>query len=148
MTPHLLAFSIAHQYSRLARQQRGVFLEVAVAAGAVIAPHTRVYVDCASTYSVFGRQWAERLHLDWDSGEPLRISTAAGVFHARLHEVTLSLSLIDLEWTAWVAFAEWDSTPPSPARDVLGLNGFFDRFLVAIDDLEESIYLEPHFLSE
>jgi hypothetical protein len=44
-----------------------------------------------------------------------------------------------------VAFAEWDTVPPSPARDVLGLTGFFDHFLVGIDDIAEIIYLEPRF---
>jgi hypothetical protein len=83
------------------------------------------------------------LGLDWEAGELLKISTAAGIFPARLHEATISL--LDWEWKAWVAFAEWDTTPPSPARDVLGLNGFFDRFLVAIDDVMEILYLEPRF---
>jgi len=64
------------------------------------------------------------LGLDWEAGEPLTISTAVGAFRARLHEVTIYL--LDWEWMAWVAFAEWDTTPPSPARDVLGLSGFFE----------------------
>lgn len=31
------------------------------------------------------------------------------------------------------------------SRGVLGLTGFFDRFLVAIDDASETVYLEPRF---
>jgi hypothetical protein len=46
---------------------------------------------------------------------------------------------------SWVAFAEWDTYRSSPARDVLGLNGFFDHFLLAIDDPAETLYLEPRF---
>jgi hypothetical protein len=59
------------------------------------------------------------------------------------HNITLHV--LDYEWTASIAFAEWDTTPPSQARDVLGLTGFFDHFLVVIDDLTEIIYLEPRF---
>jgi hypothetical protein len=66
-----------------------------------------------------------------------------GVFFAHLHEVTIQL--LDFEWDARVAFAEWDTVPPSPARDVLGLNGFFDHFLAAIDDSAERLYPEPRF---
>jgi len=73
----------------------------------------------------------------------MKISTAAGAFYAHLHEVVIKL--LEFEWTAWVAFAEWDTRPPSKARDVLGLTGFFDHLLVAIDDLAETVYLEPRF---
>ena len=40
---------------------------------------------------MFGRQWADLLGLDWEAGEPLKISTAAGSFYAHLHEVTIQL---------------------------------------------------------
>ena len=80
------------------------------------------------------------LGLDWEEGDPMTIAIAVGTFQARRHEV--SIQMLDWEWTAWVAFAEWDTTPPSPARDVLGLTGFFDHFLVAIDDLSEIVYLD------
>ena len=53
--------------------------------------------------------------------------------------------MLEFKWAASVAFAEWDTMPPSTARDVLGLNGFFDRFLVGIDDTAEMLYLEPRF---
>jgi hypothetical protein len=138
-----LNFSSAYPYAHLARQQRGIFLEVTLATDAVITPEIRVSVDSASTYCVFGRQWADRLHLDWEAGDSLTINTAVGTFKARLHEV--AVHLLGFVWTAWVAFAEWDTTPPSSARDVLGLTGFFDHFLVGIDDISEIIYLEPRF---
>jgi Aspartyl protease len=100
-------------------------------------------VDSGSSFCVFGRQWADLLGLDWEAGDPIKLSTAAGTFYAHLHEVTIQL--LDFKWSASVAFAEWDTMPPSPARDVLGLNGFFDHFLVAIDDTAEMLYLEPRF---
>jgi len=141
VTAHLLPFSRAFHYGRVARGSRGVFVPIALAVDSLSTRIIDVRVDSAASFSVFGQQWADRLGLEWDTGAPLTIATAVGTFRARLHEVTIQL--LEWEWTAWVAFAEWDTTPPSPARDVLGLTGFFDHFLVAIDDLSEIVYLEP-----
>jgi hypothetical protein len=143
MNSHLLSFSVALSYGRLATVSRGVFVQIKLATDAIARHIIDARVDSASTYSVFGRQWADILGLDWEAGEPMVIATAVGVFYAHPHEVTIHL--LDFEWPAWVAFAEWDTTPPSPARDVLGLMGFFDHFLVAIDDQSEIVYLEPRF---
>ena len=112
-------------------------------ADAVITPEFRASLDSASTHCVFGHQWADLLRMDWDAGDPLTISTAVGPFRARLHEVTVHL--LGYEWTSWVAFADWETTPPLSARDVLGLTGFFDHFLVAIDHPAEIVYIEPRF---
>lgn len=143
MNPHVLSFSATFNYGPLARASRGVFVPVTLAADGASTWDIDVHIDSGSTYSVFGRQWTEMLGLDWEAGDPLTISTAVGIFQARVHEV--AVHLLGFEWTAWVAFAEWDTTPPSSARDVLGLIGFFDHFLVAIDDLAETVYLEPRF---
>ncbi|GEM_PF-434786 len=143
MTPQTLSFALSFDYGRLARLSRGVFVPVILNTGMVSAPIIEVRIDSRSSFCVFGRQWADALSLDWEAGDPLAISTAAGRFFAHLHQVTIQL--LDFEWVAWVAFAEWDTMPPSPARDVLGLNGFFDHFLAAIDDRAEKLYLEPRF---
>ncbi len=143
MTTHTFSFSATFPYGHLTRTSRGVIVQVTLAANATETISIEARVDSGSSFCVFGRQWADVLNLDWDSGEPLLISTAIGTFYARMHEVTIRL--LDFEWAAWIAFAEWDTLPPSSSRDVLGLNGFFDHFLVAIDDLAERIYLEPRF---
>lgn len=143
MKGQTLSFAEAFDYGRLARLSRGVFAPVILNTGSASTRIIEARVDSGSSYCVFGRQWADVLSLDWETGQPLMISTAAGAFYAHLHEVTVKL--LNFEWTTWVAFAEWDIMPPSPARDVLGLNGLFDHFLVAIDDRAEMIYLEPLF---
>lgn len=143
MNGRTLSFAAVFDYGRLARLARGVFAPVTLTAGAASTRIIEARIDSGSSFCVFGRQWADVLGLDWEAGERLMISTAAGTFYAHLHEVTIQL--LDYEWTVWVAFAEWDTMPPSSARDVLGLNGFFDHFLVAIDDRAEMIYLEPRF---
>src|SRR2546423_2216862 len=143
MNGQTLSFVAAFDYSRLARLVRGIFVPITLITGTASTRIIEAGVDCGSSFCVFGKQWADVLDLDWETGERLMIVTAAGSFQARLHEVTIRL--LDFEWAAWVAFAEWDTMPPSPARDVLGLNGFFDHFLVAIDDWAETLYLEPRF---
>lgn len=143
MNAHALEFSQAFNYTDLARYGRGVFLEVTLVANSHMTPTLRVRVDSAASFCVFGRQWANMLALDWEAGDPVTIGTATGLFSAYRHDITIHL--LDYEWTAGIAFAEWDTTPPSQARDVLGLTGFFDHFLVAIDDLSETIYLDPRF---
>jgi hypothetical protein len=140
---HRLLFTVAFNYSPLARASSGVLVPAILRAHGISTRMIRVRVDSASTYCVFGQQWALALGLDWGAGDPMTISTAAGGFVARLHNV--AISLLGWEWTTPVAFAEWHSTPPSPARDVLGLNGFFDRFLIAIDYQAEILYLEARF---
>ena len=143
MTTLLFSFSAAFYYGHLTRTARGVTVQVTLAANATETISIAARVDSGSSFCVFGRQWADVLGLDWEAGEQLMIATAAGTFAAHLHEV--NIQLLDYEWTVWVAFAEWDTMPPSSARDILGLNGFFDHFLVAIDDRAEMIYLEPRF---
>ena len=109
MNPHVLSFSTTFNYGPLARASRGVFVPATLAADTTSTWDIDVRIDSASTYSVFGRQWAQMLELDWEAGDPMTISTAVGTFQARLHEV--AVHLLGFVWTAWVAFAEWDTTP-------------------------------------
>jgi hypothetical protein len=143
MSAQTLSFSDSVPYGRREHAARSIVVQIRLSADTTVAWDVDARVDSGSSFCVFGRQWADLMGLDWEAGEPLEISTAAGTFYAHLHEVTIQL--LDFKWTAWVAFAEWDTMPPSPARDVLGLNGFFDHFLLAIDDTAEMIYLEPRF---
>ena len=116
MNAHSFVFSHAFNYAWLARYGRGVFLEVTLVANSHVTPIIRVRVDSAASFCVFGRQWADVLALDWGAGDPVIIGTATGTFSAYRHDITIHL--LDYEWTAGIAFAEWDTTPPSQARDI------------------------------
>ena len=70
MNAHQLSFSVAFNYGPWARASRGVFVPVTLATGAIPTEIIEVRVDSASTYSVFGRQWADILGLDWEAGPP------------------------------------------------------------------------------
>jgi len=56
------------EYSLYSHRVRGVSLPVALTAGDRAA-HLVVRVDCASTYCVLERPWAEYFGLTWDSGD-------------------------------------------------------------------------------
>jgi len=68
VTPHTLSFSVAISYRPLARTSRGIFLQLNLAADATSTWDIDVRVDSASTFSVFGRQWAEMLGLGLGGG--------------------------------------------------------------------------------
>lgn len=53
-------------------------------------------VDTGSSFCVFERKQAERLNLDVESGDLLRISTATGFFEAYGHELSLTVMGIEL----------------------------------------------------
>jgi hypothetical protein len=135
-------FLLTFEYSASARLIRGVYLPVTL----TVEDRTTslvIRVDCASTYCVLERPWAEYFGLTWDSGELIHIGTAVGGFQAYLH--ILGLQIDRFTWETPVAIAEFESLPGAIPRQVLGLIGFFDRFRVTIDDQDERIAIEPHF---
>jgi hypothetical protein len=130
------------EYSASARLVRGVYLPVTL----TVEDRTTslvIRVDCASTYCVLERPWAEYFGLTWDSGDLIHIGTAVGGFQAYLH--VLGLQIDRFSWETPVAIAEFESLPGAIPRQVLGLIGFFDRFRVTIDDQDERIAIESHF---
>jgi hypothetical protein len=127
------------EYSLYSHRVRGIYLPVTLTVGDRTA-HLVVRVDCASTYCVLERPWAEYFGLTWDSGDPVHIGTAVGGFQAYLH--VLSVQIDRFSWETPVAIAEFESLPGAVPRQVLGLIGFFDRFRVTIDDQDERITIE------
>jgi hypothetical protein len=119
-----------------------VYLPVILTVGDQVA-HLVVRVDCASTYCVLERPWAEYFGLTWDSGDPLHIGTAVGGFQAYLH--VFGVQIDRFRWEAPVAIAEFESLPGAVPWQVLGLIGFFDRFRVTIDAQDEHITIVPRF---
>ena len=130
------------EYSAYTRRVRGVYLPVILTVGDQVA-HLVVRVDCASTYCVLERPWAEYFGLTWDSGDPLHIGTAVGGFQAYLH--VFGVQIDRFRWEAPVAIAEFESLPGAVPWQVLGLIGFFDRFRVTIDAQDEHITIVPRF---
>ncbi len=95
-------------------------------------------IDTGSSYCVFERKHAERLNLDVESGEEIRISTATNSFTAYGHELTISV--LGIESYAKVYFAKEESF----TRNVLGRQGWLDRVKLGLIDYEGKLLLSTY----
>lgn len=95
-------------------------------------------VDTGSSFCVFERKQAERLSLDVESGELIRISTGTGGFDAYGHE--LSLMVMGIETYSKIYFAKEESF----TRNVLGRQGWLDRVKLGLIDYEGKLLLSDY----
>ena len=85
-------------------------------------------VDTGASFCIFERKQAERLGIEVESGEKIKINTAAGDFYAYKHE--LRLLVMNIETFSMVCFAKEESF----ARNVLGRQGWLDRVKMGLID--------------
>lgn len=85
-------------------------------------------IDTGATFCVFERIHGENLGLDIESGIPLRMSTATGLFDTFGHTINLSVLGIETESTVYFAAEE------SFYLNVLGRQGFLDRVKLGLID--------------
>ncbi|MDQ3322509.1 MAG: retropepsin-like domain-containing protein [Acidobacteriota bacterium] len=95
-------------------------------------------IDTGSSFCIFERKHAERLEIDVESGEEIRISTATNYFSAYKHE--LRLSVMNIETVSTVYFAKEESF----TRNVLGRQGFLDRVKLGLIDYEGKLLLSEY----
>ena len=94
--------------------------------------------DTGATFCIFNRAYAERIGLVVENGRRETIGTATGQFHAYAHSVTMSCLEWEFETTVYFAADE------SFSRNVVGLNGWLDRFRLALIHQKSLLYLS-HF---
>lgn len=129
-----LSFDHHHDYEADAEQVVSVPLQLS--ANGIIARLT-AKLDTGADYCLFDRKWADLLGLDLESGPRRTFRGLAGRFEAFEHEVTIQ------------TFGEFNSrvyfTGESlAARDLLGRNGWLDRFRLAIVHYDREIFLSPY----
>jgi predicted aspartyl protease len=95
-------------------------------------------IDTGASFCVFERKQADRLNLNVESGELLRISTAMSSFEAYGHE--LSLMVMGIETFSKVYFAKEESF----TRNVLGRQGWLDRVKLGLIDYEGKLLLSEY----
>lgn len=95
-------------------------------------------VDTGSSFCVFERKHAERLNLDVESGELLRISTATDGFDAYGHDLTLLVMGIETYSKVYFAKEEFFT------RNVLGRQGWLDRVKLGLIDYEGKLLLSDY----
>ena len=95
-------------------------------------------IDTGASFCVFERKQADRLNLNVENGELLRISTAMSSFETYGHE--LSLMVMGIETYTKVYFAKEESF----ARNVLGRQGWLDRVKLGLIDYEGKLLLSEY----
>lgn len=109
-----------------------------VVEGLDIAPQACL-LDSGATAIRFGMHVAQLCGLDLDGAPTKDLAVGGGNVTARMAEVELSIGG-GTETYAWSAPA-WFCDPWTPAFGLLGLTGFFDRFVVTIAAYQETIEL-------
>ena len=95
-------------------------------------------IDTGSSFCIFERKNGERLGIEIESGEEIRISTATNSFTAYGHEVTIFV--LGIETYSKVYFAKEESF----TRNVLGRQGFLDRVKLGLIDYEGKLLLSAY----
>ena len=95
-------------------------------------------IDTGSSFCIFERKHGERIGVEIESGEEIRISTATGYFTAYGHN--LALIVLDIETISTVYFAKEESF----TRNVLGRQGWLDRVKLGLIDYEGKLLLSAY----
>jgi hypothetical protein len=115
----------------------GIFLPVSLHHGELSA-QLEAQIDTGASCCIFGRDSAESLGLDVESGFRQEINTVTGTFTTFGHTVTVSVLGFDFETVVYFAAAE------SFNRNVLGRSGWLDRVRLGIVYHDSEVYLSPH----
>lgn len=132
--PETITFQHVFQYSL---QTPGIVLPVRLEfAGKSV--DFKASVDCGASYCIFSRQWTEKLGLNVDQGIPDSVGTAMGSFPVYGHSLTLTVPGISIETTVYFA------AHPEFNRNVLGRQGWIDRFKLGMIDYEGKLLLSHY----
>lgn len=115
----------------------GITVPVALFDGAESSAF-KAKIDTGSSFCIFERKNGERLGIEIESGEEIRISTATGYFTAYGHE--LKMFVLGTETYSKVYFAKEDWF----TRNVLGRQGFLDRVKLGLIDYEGKLLLSAY----
>jgi hypothetical protein len=95
-------------------------------------------IDTGSAYCIFPRSIGEQLGIEIESGFPIKIGTATGVFEAFGHNVTLSTLGNNFDCVVYFAREEFIK------RIVLGRFGWLDRVKLGLIDYEGKLFLSKY----
>ena len=123
-----ITYSHREHYSSL---EPGISVEVTLRVDRNDEVRVRAKLDSGANNCIFQRQYADMLGLVFENGERRTFSTATGSFVGFGH--TVEVETAGLKTDALVYFAEIP-------RNVLGLQGWFDRFRVGFDHYESAFY--------
>ncbi len=133
-----MAYEIVYRY-RLDYDTKvaGAVLQVVIGANGRVQ-YVNAAIDNGSTLCVFQREIAERLGINVEEGIEEHVSAMGTIIRVYGHEVTLVLGELSLD--LFVYFPAYQHIP----RNLLGRQGFRQRFLVGLDDHGGFVYLGYH----
>lgn len=129
-----LFFDVIHKYNTL---ETGITVPAVLRFNEIVADD-KAKIDTGSTFCVFERIHGENIGLEIETGIPLRMMTATGVFDTFGH--TINLSVIGIETEATVYFAAEESF----YLNILGRQGFLDRVKLGLLDYEGILLLSVY----
>ena len=115
----------------------GITVPVALFDGAESSAF-KAKIDTGSSFCIFERKNGERLGIEIESGEEIRISTATDDFTAYGHELTMFVLGIETYTKVYFAKEDWFT------RNVLGRQGFLDRVKFGLIDYEGKLLLSEY----
>jgi len=131
----LLSFQSEYAYSD--PLHGGVLVPVELTAATSVRFYA--YVDTGAANCIFQREYAEALDLTLDAGQLKRFSTAGGsILTAWGHN--LRLTALGFSVDTLVYFAD----EPDFRRNVLGRQGWLDRFQLGLVHYDAKLYLGPY----
>jgi hypothetical protein len=133
--PYRLTFDHRHEYESDEHQTISVPLQLSANG---IQVRLAAKLDTGADYCLFDRKWADLLGLEVESGMRRSFRGLGGRFEAFEHEI--AIKTFDLEFSSHVYF----TSEPDVARDIVGRNGWLDRFRLAITHYDREIFLSPY----
>ena len=112
----------------------GITVPVALFDGAESSAF-KAKIDTGSSFCIFERKNGERLGIEIENGEEIKISTATNDFTAYGHELTMFVLGIETYSKVYFAKEEWFT------RNVLGRQGWLDRVKLGLIDYEGKLLL-------
>ena len=132
--PENISYDKVYKYDTL---RSGITVMVEISYGNE-SRQIRAKIDTGAENCIFERKHGERLGVEIESGREQIFSTAAGIFIAYGHELTLSV--LDIETVSTVYFAKEESF----TRNVLGRQGWLDRVKLGLIDYKGKLLLSAY----
>jgi len=130
---HQIDFTVKHIYDS---REIGITLETTLRRGdAFVICDAKV--DTGSEYCLFGREYAEQLGIEVETGFQQNLSTLTSGLSAYGHSV--ELETLEIKLDTFVYFAADYSLP----RNLLGRQGWFQLINFGLNDYASEIYISP-----
>jgi len=130
-----LAFALAYEYRR---SEVGIEIPIRMWLRPEHPVHLSAKVDTGAQFCVFERAYAEQLGIDVERGVLTPMHTATGPFNTFGHPLTLACFDWEVESTVYFAADE------GFRRNVVGLNGWLDKFRFGLVHHDSTLYLSHY----